>query len=136
MTRQKLIREFRQSFGNYARDGADDRKTMLDNVLRVDPEKLTMLEPHDFAAMLTCAVYVDPSRLATKTIMYAFDKGKVVDSGILPNTMTYPVKYGHLGSAIATLDTTEEGRKFLQAVVVCLAEAHMIPGLRMRLWNP
>ncbi len=131
-----LIEEFGQSFRNYVRPDGDDREIMLSGMLEVDHSRITLLEPHDFAALLTCTAHVDPKCLAAKKAEAAFAEEQVVDEGILPTSINHPAENAKLGTIIAELDRTEKGRKFLQTVVICLAAAHAIPGLRKRLWKP
>lgn len=130
-----LIEEFRDSFLNYVTADSDDRRLMLDKVVVLSEAKIRMMEPHDFAALLTVSARV-PSSADIKSIKQRYEAGVVVDQGVLPHLIEYPVSHHQLSSVFTDFDSTVDGRKFLQTVVICLHEANAMPRLRKRLWKP
>ena len=120
---------------------------------------LMEVEASDFAAFASCAIHVDPNAIGS--LVEIFDNGGSLDLQFLINDFlalfevdgdNWPGLKGYLQKMLDGRGLDQEvfaaivfgkGSKetepiiyFLLAVLVCLAKAHEIEGLRVNLWRP
>lgn len=150
-----LKEEFKASFGNYVPpDRQDMRRAMLDPVLEIPVALLVdtgIIEPHDLAAMLTCAVAVDPRlpqvyRLVREVQEWQEARQTAEDNYDDPDEVTYdpvvndvPFAFDRtvegLGDFLENLRRLESGNRYLGQVLTCLVWARKIPEMIPNLWK-
>lgn len=166
-----MRQEFKESFGSYVCDRTDLRKSMLQEVLNSSlfeivkdrstiQTKLDVLIhifegrsyvnvffdvfplPQDLAALMTCAVSVDPSSPACKALIASYKEYQMGDleTEFNPQFMNLEIfldsSVPGLQSFLETLYKVPVGKVYLCRMFVCLIWAHKIPQMIPNLWKP
>jgi hypothetical protein len=148
-----LREEFEMSFGAYVGEEKDDRRAMLARMLETPTEQVVkMVEPHDLAAMMTCAVNVDARGAGSILIMDEFEawqkrRDDAEDNYENPDTVELyadmvdaPFRCNKsvtgLDEFLTAAPAVEGGNKFLIQVFACLVWARKIPVIATNLWRP
>ncbi len=139
-TIDQMMQEFCGSFLSYVRPDADDRKVMLPQMLAILPKQLMeFMQVHDLAALLSACVYVDPKAPEARSIVTAQKQSLVREEEQLISAYTVDANYETLVSTLfERLVATDEGRQYLQSLLVCLILAHQEedPKVTVNLWQP
>ncbi|MBI2473672.1 hypothetical protein HYV70_03920 [Candidatus Uhrbacteria bacterium] len=140
-----MRREFVASFGSYVNDGGDVRKRILEPICGMSPASIlegSLLLVCDLAALMTCAVYVDPNSSAAKDLLSRYEvyKQKCQEAedrfedpeqiefnpGFADLEIVLNPDVPELKTFMETFCTVKYGRTFLGKVFVCLIWAHGI----------
>lgn len=151
----RLREEFKASFSSYVDAEGDRRRQMLLPMLGVPLDRLIgeqMCEPHDMAALLTCAVAVDPRATQTRRLLAQVERWQQArqdaeDNYDDPDTIEFDPqvddvpfqldkKVEGLTAFFQTVETVENGSRYLAQVLTCLVWARKIPAMVPNLWNP
>lgn len=150
----RLREEFKASFSSYVDAEGDRRRQMLLPMLGVPLERLIglqMCEPHDMAALLTCAVAVDPRATQTRRLLGEVERWQQAlqdaqDNYDDPDTTLFdprvddvPVQFDKkvegLTAFFQTVETVENGNRYLAQILACLVWARKIPAMVPNLWK-
>lgn len=151
----RLKEEFVASFLSYVDTEGDRRRQMLVPMLEIPLGRLIaqrMCEPHDMAALLTCAVAVDPYAMQIRRLLVEVERWQQArqdaeDNYDDPDTIAFdprvddvPFQFDKkvegLTAFFQTFETVENGNRYLAQVLACLVWARKIPAMVPNLWNP
>jgi hypothetical protein len=134
---KELLREFEASFSTYLDEARDVRFEILMRMTeQVSASNLAALfESYDFAALLTCAVFVDEVHAAR--CVEQRKQEECVPEEFLRGILVTNTKYPRIVTFIDELIAIEDGRIMLLDVVCCLGKAHKLgPAVSENLWKP
>lgn len=146
--------EFESSFGSYVPDEGDDirRQTLVQMLEQVSLEVLiSWLEPHDIAALLTCAVRVNPRHPTARKLLREVEqwqraRQQAEDDYEDPDKVSFdqqiddvPIQFDSsipgLATFLESVKAVEGGNRYFAQILVCLMWAHRIPEMIPNLWK-
>lgn len=144
---QQLGTEFIWSFQTYVDDdGRDVRRETLKRLLKEPVEKLVeLMEPHDLAALMSCAVFIDPRDPHAQLLkdeyeqwLSQYDDDNPVQSNV--DMSDAPFEFDEsveeLGAFFKSAPNVNGGNAYLIQIFVCLMWAHKIPEIKTNIWRP
>lgn len=147
-----LREEFKSSFRAYVPEQDDIRRCILVSMLEQTPEQIIYLvEPHDLAALLTCAMSVDPRAATARDLLVDFsrwqeqcrqaeiddeDPGTVFfDPQVEDILIQFDASLPGLETFLRIVPVVDGGSVFFAKILVCLMWAHRIPEMIPNLWS-
>src|SRR3989339_1032273 len=148
-----MEREFLASFRSYV-SGEDIRRQMLRSLLQIPPVRIVeeeLIEVHDFAALMTCCIFLDSKNSAGEKLFlsyrqYVQEREEAEDTFVDPDEIPFNPNLQdveivldsalpELKTFLETLSRVESGRIYLAKIIVCLVHAQSIPQIIPNLWK-
>lgn len=153
MSDNQLKAEFLASFQTYVDDDRDIRLETLKRMLKEPVDEIVeLVEPHDMAALMTSATYVDPRDPQAQLLRDEYEhwmreRATAENNGDDPNMIEFnmdmndtPLMFDKnvegLSEFLKYAPVVEGGDTYLIKIFVCLMWAHKIPEIKANLWRP